>query len=231
MSINSSIVYQIPKETIRYSNGGKSDFYVFENDVVIIDSGICKNNSRQLIEYSRLTDKQNSYVNRFSRVYRFLEEDKENIQSFLSAQNENEKLKPSANREDFSESSPLEFYFEKEFSKVYGEESIKFLNKEFSINDANGNTFFLDYLVHTEDGDIAVEENGINYHHPQLIGIEKYRKQLAKQNECAKWGIKLYRFSTEDCQFEEKIQDDTYGTFSERALQNSKTAELPQAAK
>ena len=208
MSINSSIIHQIPKETVHYSNGGKSDFYVFEDNVVIIDSGICKNNSRQLIEYSLLTDKQNSYVNRFSHVYRFLEEDKENIQSFLSAQNENEKLKPSANREDFSESSPLEFYFEKEFSKVYGEESIKFLNKEFSINDANGNTFFLDYLVHTENGDIAVEENGINYHHPQLIGIEKYRKQLAKQNECAKWGIKLYRFSTEDCRFEEKIQDD-----------------------
>ena len=92
MSINSSIIHQIPKETVRYSNGGKSDFYVFEDNVVIIDSGICKNNSRQLIEYSRLTDKQNSYVNRFSRVYRFLEEDKENIQSFLSAQNENEKV-------------------------------------------------------------------------------------------------------------------------------------------
>ena len=45
-------------------------------------------------------------------------------------------------------------------------------------------------------------------HHPQIIGIEKYRKQLAKQNECTKWGIKLYRFSTEDCKFEEKIQDD-----------------------
>lgn len=36
--------------------------------------------------------------------------------------------------------------------------------------------------------------NGIHYHHPQLIGIEGYRKQLRKQNTCALWGLKLYRF-------------------------------------
>ena len=153
----------------------------------------------------------------FSEVYRFLKEDEESARDFLFSDKnkhsenpeiKNERQKTAANREDFAESSPLEFYFEEEFSKVYGESSLSFLNKEYSITNENGDTFFLDYLVHTDDGDIAVEENGINYHHPQIIGTEKYRKQLAKQNECTKWGIKLYRFSTEDCKFEEKIQDD-----------------------
>lgn len=36
----------------------------------------------------------------------------------------------------------------------------------------------------------------------------RYRKQLQKQNTCTQWRIKLYRFSTEDCQFESRIEDD-----------------------
>lgn len=53
-----------------------------------------------------------------------------------------------------------------------------------------------------------MEENGVTYHHPQIIGEEKYKNQLTKQNTCASWGIKLFRFSTEDCAFENRIEDD-----------------------
>ncbi len=231
-STSSFLSHQIPKETVWYANGGKTDFYVIDSKVFIIDSGICKVNSQITIDYSLLTDKQNSYMNEFQKVYRFLKEDEESAAVFLFSEPnifpENLELKTArqkmvADREDFAESSPLEFYFEEEFSKVYGEEALKFLNKEYSIADENGNTFFLDYLVHTENGDIAVEENGINYHHPQIIGMQKYRKQLAKQNECTKWGIKLYRFSTEDCKFEEKIQDDIkrfFGSDTKKFRQN-----------
>lgn len=80
--------------------------------------------------------------------------------------------------------------------------------KEFRISDEDGNNYFLDYLIDTADGRVAIEENGIHYHHPQLIGIEGYRKQLRKQNTCALWGLKLYRFSTEDCRFKDRIEDD-----------------------
>ena len=53
-----------------------------------------------------------------------------------------------------------------------------------------------------------MEENCVTYHHPQIIGEEKYKNQLTKQNTCASWGIKLFRFSTEDCAFENRIEDD-----------------------
>lgn len=79
--------------------------------------------------------------------------------------------------------------------------------------------------MRTEDGGIAVEENGVSYHHPQIIGIEQYRRQLRKQNACTQWGIKLFRFSTEDLIFENRIEDDirTYfgrdtGRFRENGL-------------
>ena len=112
------------------------------------------------------------------------------------------------NREENSDASPLEFLFERNFSNVYGMNALKYLLKEYGIIDTNGRNYFLDYYVKLHDGGIAVEENGITYHHPQIIGLERYRKQLQKQNTCAQWGIKLYRFSTEDCQFESRIEDD-----------------------
>lgn len=62
--------------------------------------------------------------------------------------------------------------------------------------------------MRTKDEKYAVEENGVTYHHPQIIGEEKYKNQLKKQNTCASWGIKLFRFSTEDCAFENRIEDD-----------------------
>ena len=110
----------IPKETVWYANGGKSDFYVLNDKAVIIDSGICRINSKKLIDinYSLLTDKQNSYMKEFSEVYRFLKEDEESARDFLFSDRnkrsenleiETARQKMAANREDFAESSPLEF--------------------------------------------------------------------------------------------------------------------------
>lgn len=45
--------------------------------------------------------------------------------------------------------------------------------------------------------------------------MERYRRQLQKQNTCTEWGIKLYRFSSEDCRFENRIEDDIKTFFGE----------------
>lgn len=124
-----------------------------------------------------------------------------------------------ANREDNADASPLEFLFEKNFTNVYGMSAMKYLAKEHPIVDREGNNYFLDYFVRLNSGEIAVEENGVTYHHPQVIGVERYRKQLQKQNTCTQWGIKLYRFSTEDCQFENRIEDDIRTFFGDDASQ------------
>lgn len=86
--------------------------------------------------------------------------------------------------------------------------NIFLVSREYGICDENGKNYFLDYFVRTKDEKYAVEENGVTYHHPQIIGEEKYKNQLTKQNTCASWGIKLFRFSTEDCAFENRIEDD-----------------------
>lgn len=207
------------KEIVEYPNGGKSYFYVSDQTAIIVDEGICKCNAEdEVFPYTLITDKQNYYMHRFERVYRFLAEDKDAIESVVQGVKTHADMDFTirvANREENAEASPLEFLFERNFTNVYGMNALKYLWKEYGMIDTYGHNYFLDYYVRTVDGGIAVEENGVSYHHPQIIGLERYRKQLQKQNTCTQWGIKLYRFSTEDCQFESRIEDDIRSFFGE----------------
>lgn len=199
------------RETVTYPNGGVSRFYDDGVDMVIIDDEICScRGGEQIFPYTLITDKQNHYMKIYRRVFRFLGFDPETIEKCLqkSRQEVLYSTKKISERGEHADSSPLELLFEQNFTDVYGMRALKYLQKEFRISDEDGNNYFLDYLVDTADSRVAIEENGIHYHHPQLIGIEGYRKQLRKQNTCALWGLKLYRFSTEDCRFKDRIEDD-----------------------
>ena len=152
-------------------------------------------------------------MHKFQKVWRFLDDDENLINDFIKTQIEGkvelsdpfQKIK-SISREENLNTSPLEYYFEEKFTDVYGSESLKFLKKEFALNDSEGNSYFLDYLIQSENEKFGIEENGISYHHPQIIGKERYSRQLKKQNTCTDWGIKLFRFSTNDCK-DDRIKD------------------------
>lgn len=200
------------REQVNYPNGGWSVFYDNGTDMVIIDENICAHTSEEpVFSYMLITDKQNNYMHRFRRVFRFLGYDQEEVEEYLS---KDEITMPmgyrvtTGDRGDQADVSPLEFHFEQSFSSAYGINALKYLSREYGICDENGKNYFLDYLVRTRHGKYAVEENGVTYHHPQIIGEEKYKNQLRKQNTCALWGIKLFRFSSEDCAFENRIEDD-----------------------
>src|SRR5659263_175317 len=45
--------------------------------------------------------------------------------------------------------------------------------------------------IGTRNGKIAVEKNGELYHHPIIIGKERYKKQLVKQNSIVANKIKI----------------------------------------
>lgn len=207
------------KEIVEYPNGGKSYFYVSDRTVIIVDEGICKCDAKdEVFPYTLITDKQNYYMHRYDKVYRFLTEDKDSIEAVVQGAKTHVDMDFTirvANREENADASPLELLFERNFSNVYGMNALKYLWKEYGVVDDQGHNYFLDYYVRTGEGGIAVEENGVSYHHPQIIGLERYRKQLQKQNTCTQWGIKLYRFSTEDCQFESRIEDDIRSFFGE----------------
>lgn len=215
------------REQVTYPNGGISRFYDNGVDMVIIDNHICNHkNGDPIFSYMLITDKQNNYIHMFQRVFRFLGYVQEEVDGFLFKDDismPKDYVITVGDRSEQADVSPLEFHFEQSFSSAYGLNALKYLSREYGICDEEGRNYFLDYFVRTKDQKIAVEENGVTYHHPQIIGDERYRNQLKKQNTCALWGIKLYRFSTEDCVFENRIVDDIklyFGNDSTRFVDN-----------
>ena len=200
------------REQVKYPNGGVSSFYDNGTDMVIIDEDICVHDPEEpVFSYMLITDKQNNYMHRFRRVFRFLGYVQVEVEKYLSKDEITipvDYMITVGDRGEQADASPLELHFEQSFTNAYGINALKYLSREYGICDENGKNYFLDYLVRTRNGKYAVEENGVTYHHPQIIGEEKYKNQLRKQNTCALWGIKLFRFSTEDCAFENRIEDD-----------------------
>lgn len=200
------------REQVIYPNGGTSRFYDNGVDMVIIDDDICEHKDGEpVFSYMLITDKQNNYMHMFQRVFRFLGYYQEEVDKYL---NKNEMTMPVdyvitiGDRGEQADVSPLELHFEQNFLNAYGINALKYLSREYGICDEEGKNYFLDYFVRTRDKKLAVEENGVTYHHPQIIGVERYKNQLRKQNTCALWGIKLFRFSSEDCVFDNRIEDD-----------------------
>lgn len=194
------------REQVNYPNGGISRFYDNGIDMVIIDENICNHNPGEpVFSYMLITDKQNSYIHQFKRVFRFLGYIQSEVDSYLA---NDEMTLPEdyritvGDRAEQADASPLEIHFEDSFSNAYGINALRYLTREYGICDENGNNYFLDYFIRTQHERYAVEENGLSFHHPQIIGEEKYKKQLKKQNTCVLWGIKLFRFSKEDCAFQ-----------------------------
>ena len=91
---NTSIEDFSLKERVMYGNGGHTDFLVSRTTALIIDYDICNiNTSEDSIPYIQITNKQNEYMNRYKYVYRFLAEDKDTINTFLSAKEMNGALR------------------------------------------------------------------------------------------------------------------------------------------
>lgn len=199
------------QEVAAYPNGGRSLFYALGRTAIIVDDGICDLEPGEVpFDYSLITSKQNEYVARYERVYRLLREDIGEADGLLAGDESQITIEfqPAADRANRADASPLEMAFEEHFANVYGAGSSRYLWREYGITDARGRVRYVDYVVQTRHGLIGVEENGMSYHHPQIIGKRRYRDQLLKQNSCQRLGMKLFRFSTEDCRFGERLEDD-----------------------
>ena len=221
------------KESVTYPNGGRSLFYEHGSTAVIVDYDICRPlDNNAVFDYSLITSKQNEYVARNNRVYRFLSEDLSLVDQYLSQDEQSQTFpsspRPSADRADLAEASPLERAFEEHFTNVYGADSARFLTREYAVTDVEGHDRFIDYVVEREGRLLGVEENGVSYHHPQVIGVRRYRDQLLKQNSIQLAGIKLFRFSTEDCRFGERFEDDIRTYFGSSADAFAETGVLAQ---
>lgn len=93
------------------------------------------------------------------------------------------------------------------FVDTYGDNATEYLKKEYSVSLANGRNAFVDYVIETKNSNYAIEENGVHYHHPCIIGNKAYDRQLEKQNTLNLYGFKVFRFSIQNLTFREQAID------------------------
>ncbi|MDY0287320.1 MAG: hypothetical protein RBR15_00680 [Sphaerochaeta sp.] len=209
-------------EQRQYDTQNQSSWYEAEACHIILDSFCFTPVSNPIFSYELYTSFQNRVMRTGKPVYRFLvDDDQQGMLPWI----ENTIEFPVAyhtlrDRElSVADSTPLENFFEQRFCEVYGPDATKFLSREYPITSRSGNPFFFDYVVELLDGSkVAIEKNGMTYHHPLLAGKEAYRHQLEKQNTASYIGMKVFRFSSMDCQFPSFVDDQIYHFFGDRRL-------------
>ena len=205
-------------EDYYYDSSHHSAVFLKENICIILDFDICSAGSAELFDYSKYCEMQNAWMAASNNLYRIYVSDEEGvveeeiagkIKQWVLGDPENIEICDHGGSFDKAhpDNTPLEKAFEDLFAEAYGNDSLTFLNKEYSVSLANGRNAFVDYVIETETGTYAIEENGVHYHHPQIIRLEAYKRQLEKQNTLSLLGFKTYRFSWENLRFRDQAVD------------------------
>ena len=184
---------------------------------VVIDINITDLNNP--FDYNDYTEEQNAMMFEYEKLFRFsidseLEIDiaVEQLSILLEPQEQDVDLVFKSIHSDRSiqaiDPTTPEAYFEQAFISAYGRENLKCVSREMPIIDIYGKTRFVDYYIEREGQNVAIEKNGVRYHHPQIIGKQRYQSQLVKQNSIVSSGCKLYRWSLEAFKFIERFLDE-----------------------
>ena len=188
-------------------------FVLKKDDIcVIVDDNICETDKETIFDYSKYCEMQNKYVAEFQKLYRFNYVDNncyDKIKEWLCKTVEDIEIKDDGGSFNVAhtDNTPLEKTFEDLFVDTYGDNATEYLKKEYSVSLANGRNAFVDYVIETKNSNYAIEENGVHYHHPCIIGNKAYDRQLEKQNTLNLYGFKVFRFSIQNLTFKEQAID------------------------
>jgi hypothetical protein len=194
-----------------------------ENQAIVLDFDIC--NCGKPFHYVQYTKEQNLLMSSFDCLYRFVVDTEKDLIEFVADFNiiasqrfdENGIKFSGANRSliEIDPSVP-EAYFEQAFMDIYGNEALDSVLREEPFIDMNSQTRYIDYLIGTQNGKIAIEKNGELYHHPILIGKERYKKQLVKQNSIVANNIKIFRWSLEGMKAKDSFYEELINIVGEK---------------
>ena len=188
-------------------------FVLKKDDIcVIVDDNICETDKETIFDYSKYCEMQNKYMAEFQKLYRFNYVDDncyDKIKEWLCKTVEDIEIKDDGGSFNVAhtDNTPLEKTFEDLFVDTYGDNATEYLKKEYPVSLANGRNAFVDYVIETKNGNFAIEENGVHYHHPCIIGNKAYDRQLEKQNTLNLYGFKVFRFSIQNLTFKEQAID------------------------
>jgi len=184
------------QEKVTYPNGATSSFYRYGSVTLIVDDGICEHRDGEpVFDYSLITNKQNEYVAKCSRVYRFLRDDLDEglaeVERFLAepaGEEESPGARKVADRAELAEPSPLERAFEEHFANVYGEDAPRIVIVEPDKADCIYRTALAnDEQLHIVTGDMDTIMAGLACGEPNRIGWEVLRDYADVFVSCPDW--------------------------------------------
>ena len=179
---------------------------------IIIDTQLYGVN-KPSYRYHEYTSWQNMLMHKFERLYRFIDNEAKQdiflIDAILKNKTDEYDFRQFGADRQVSETDPTrpEYNFESLFEQVYGSKYLHALEREYQYVDLLGKSRYVDYVLKTIDGEIAIELNGESFHHPLHIRQSRYQSQLLKQNSLMKDGIKVYRWSNAGMADEKKFAD------------------------
>lgn len=169
--------------------------------VVLLEAGTCELREMAYVDY---TSEQNFLMHEAGSLFRFLVDVPEDVEMLrkdlpllLKGDWDLEKMRQrGANRaETHPDPTNPEQTFEDAFVEGFGDAALFALRREHVTVDLDGTNRPVDYLLQTTNGEIGIELNGEYFHHPVIIGPERYRSQLLKQNSMVGMGIPVFRWS------------------------------------
>ncbi len=92
-------------------------------------------------------------------------------------------------------SSSAEDKFVELFAQVFGADKVQLLAYDQPVEDIYGSARFIDYALSTLDAKIAFEIDGLTWHHPEAITIDKFEDDLLRQNSLIHFGWKVFRWT------------------------------------
>src|SRR5258708_22399906 len=81
------------------------------------------------------------------------------------------------------------------FAQVFGLEKALLLVPQYPVEDIYGGSRFVDYALRTTDENVAFEVDGLQWHLPDAISVEKYEDDLLRQNSLIHQGWRLFRWT------------------------------------
>lgn len=223
--IKTTIVNLLEEFDYKFVSANKVGF-LFEklNNPAIFVDVFLEELSPHNYQYVDYTYHQNYLMHKYQGIYRFLWSDEKSLQQDIAVfgtdilEEDLDLSTYGSNRElTHSDPTPPEFNFSQFFEQTFGSKSLHALQAEWNYTDKEGHRRFVDFVLSTEEKQIAIELNGERYHHPLLISNKRYRSQLFKQNSLVHDGYLVYRWSDRGMADQLKLQEQMKAYFGDES--------------
>src|SRR4051794_21691995 len=113
-------------------------------------------------------------------------------------------------------STAPEDLFTELFTQVFGPEKALFLSPQHPVTDIYGATRFVDLALRARGEKIAFEIDGLPWHMPEVVPVQKYEDDLFRQNSLVHQGWRVFRWTDRQVAHEPERVKEQLALFLER---------------